>query len=121
MVSRCPSCQIQCVSIAVTLPGAAAATCVNIANEMSKWLFEWEPQVRPCSRQVWATFMDDAVGPATYKQFGGANYMWASDFPHSDSTWPESRKVVERELAGVPEDLKRKIVYENAAALYHIN
>ena len=35
-VSRWPSCQIQCVSIAVILPGAAAATCVNIASEMSK-------------------------------------------------------------------------------------
>ena len=72
-------------------------------------------------RQVWATFIDDPVGPATYKQFGGAHYMWASDFPHSDSTWPESRQVVERDLAGVPEDVKRKIVFENAATLYHIS
>ncbi len=38
-----PSCQIQWVSMAVMLPGAAAATWVNIASEMSKWLLEWEP------------------------------------------------------------------------------
>ena len=35
-VNRWPSWQIQCVSIAVTRPGAAAATCVNIASEMLK-------------------------------------------------------------------------------------
>src|SRR5579883_2094891 len=45
-------------------------------------------------RQVWATFLDDPVGPATYGFFGADNYMWASDFPHSDSTWPRSREVI---------------------------
>lgn len=71
-------------------------------------------------RQLYATFQDDPVGPAAYRLFGSTNYMWASDFPHTDSTWPESRKVVERDFAGVPDDVTRKIVFENAAALYHI-
>ena len=26
--------------------------------------------------------------------FGANNYMWASDFPHSDCTWPHSREVI---------------------------
>src|ERR1700753_1158059 len=55
LVNAWPSCQIQWVSMAVTLPGAAAPTWVNIASEMSKWLLECEPQVRPLSRQVCAT------------------------------------------------------------------
>jgi predicted TIM-barrel fold metal-dependent hydrolase len=71
-------------------------------------------------RQMFATFQDDPVGPAAYKLFGAANYMWASDFPHTDSTWPESHKVVERDFAGVPEEIRRKIVYDNAATLYGI-
>ncbi len=50
-------------------------------------------------RQLWATFQDDPVGPTTYKFFGEDNYMWASDFPHSDCTWPHSREVVERDFA----------------------
>lgn len=72
-------------------------------------------------RQLYATFQDDPVGPAAYKLFGAGNYMWASDFPHTDSTWPESHKVVERDFAGVPDDVRRKIVFENAVALYHID
>jgi predicted TIM-barrel fold metal-dependent hydrolase len=71
-------------------------------------------------RQLWATFQDDPVGPATYKFFGSSNYMWASDFPHTDSTWPNSRKVIERDFVGVPDDVTRKIVFENAAKLYRL-
>jgi predicted TIM-barrel fold metal-dependent hydrolase len=39
-------------------------------------------------RQVYATFQDDPIGPATWSFFGEDNYMWASDFPHGDCTWP---------------------------------
>ncbi len=72
-------------------------------------------------RQLWATFQDDPIGPATYKFFGEDSYMWASDFPHTDSTWPNSRRVIERDFAGVPEEVTRKIVFENASRLYHID
>lgn len=72
-------------------------------------------------RQLWGTFQDDAVGPATYKLFGADNYMWASDFPHTDSTWPNSLKVIEHDFAGVPADVTNKILFENAAKLYRID
>ena len=67
-----------------------------------------------------ATFLDDPVGPATYDFFGTHNYMWASDFPHSDSTWPRLQEVIKADFAKVPEDVTRKIVFENAAKLYHL-
>jgi predicted TIM-barrel fold metal-dependent hydrolase len=69
-------------------------------------------------RQVWATFQDDYTGPAAHAIFGADNFMWASDFPHSDSTFPESRAWIEKNFAGVPESVRRRIVYQNAVALY---
>lgn len=72
-------------------------------------------------RNVWVTFQDDMVGPMTWKLFGEDNYMWASDFPHSDSTWPHSLQVIERSFEGVPESVKRKIVCDNAAGLYRMD
>ncbi|MFP8875730.1 MAG: amidohydrolase family protein [Myxococcota bacterium] len=69
-------------------------------------------------RQVWATFQDDPVGPRTHDIFGAENYMWASDFPHSDSTFPDSHGFIERNFAGVPESVRQRIVYDNAVALY---
>ena len=72
-------------------------------------------------RQMWATFQDDPVGPKTYDIFGENNYMWASDFPHTDSTWPDSLRVIERDFADVPADVTKKIICENAAKLYRID
>ena len=53
-------------------------------------------------RQLYATFQDDPIGPSTWEYFGEDNYMWASDFPHTDSTWPESQAVIEKDFANVP-------------------
>jgi predicted TIM-barrel fold metal-dependent hydrolase len=77
-----------------------------------------EPPSFYLRRQLFATFQDDPVGPATYALFGRDNYMWASDFPHSDSTFPESRMWIDKNFAGVPEDVRRRIVRDNAAELY---
>jgi predicted TIM-barrel fold metal-dependent hydrolase len=71
-------------------------------------------------RQLWATFQDDPTGTVTYQFFGADRYMWASDFPHTDSTWPHSQDVIRRDFAGVPEEVTRKIVCANAAQLYGI-
>jgi predicted TIM-barrel fold metal-dependent hydrolase len=84
---------------------------------------ETKLQMKPSDyvrRNIWATFQDDAIGPMTYKYFGEDNYMWASDFPHTDSTWPNSLKVIQQDFNGVPEEVTRKIVFDNAARLYQI-
>ena len=69
-------------------------------------------------RNVFATFQDDPLGPGTWKFFGADNFMWASDFPHTDSTFPNSLKVIEQNFAGVPDDVTDKIVFSNANRLY---
>ena len=71
-------------------------------------------------RQVWATFQDDPIGASNAAVFGEDNCMWASDFPHTDTTWPHSHKVIERDFATVPAHITQKIVYDNAAKLYGI-
>jgi predicted TIM-barrel fold metal-dependent hydrolase len=47
--------------------------------------------------------------------------MWGSDYPHSESTFPKSREILERILAGVPEDERAKIVGDNTARLYNFD
>jgi len=71
-------------------------------------------------RNVWATFQDDPLGPGTWQFFGADNFMWASDFPHTDSTFPNSLKVIEENFAGVPPDVTDKIVFANANRLYEM-
>ena len=40
---------------------------------------------------------------------GVDDMMWGSDHPHSESTFPQSRKILAEILAGVPEDEQAKI------------
>ena len=70
--------------------------------------------------QVWATYQQDRVGLALRDFFGEDKMMWASDYPHPDSTWPDSQSIVEAETAGLPEDAKRRILRDNAKKLYGI-
>ena len=52
---------------------------------------------------------------------GAGNTMWASDYPHGDSTWPDSRKAIdESTLARLPDADRRRILWDNAAKLYAI-
>jgi predicted TIM-barrel fold metal-dependent hydrolase len=69
-------------------------------------------------RQVHATFIEDKAGIRLRDLIGVDNLMWSSDYPHTDTTWPNSLKAIDDTLAGVPEDEKRRIVGGNAARLY---
>ena len=73
------------------------------------------------ARQVFVTYEDEQVGVELIPKIGIGNVMWASDYPHGDSTWPHSRKAIdESPLASLGEEALRRIVCENAAELYGI-
>ena len=67
---------------------------------------------------VFFSFQEDDLGIQLRHQIGVDNLLWASDYPHAESTFPRSREIVERILQGVPEDEKAKIAGGNTARLY---
>jgi predicted TIM-barrel fold metal-dependent hydrolase len=69
-------------------------------------------------RQGAVTFQYDPVGLANIPFTGERCLMWGSDYPHPEGTWPNSRKILERQMAGVDEATIRKVVRDNAAELY---
>jgi predicted TIM-barrel fold metal-dependent hydrolase len=71
-------------------------------------------------RQFFVTYMDDPVGVRLYDYFGEDNYAWASDYPHAQSTFPNSRKIVDENFAGIPDRVKRKITRDNCIRLYNM-
>jgi len=70
--------------------------------------------------QVYTTFQEDPIGPLASTLYGSGNYMWASDFPHTETTWPHSRKVIEEIFEGIDENVKRRVCFENVARLFGI-
>ncbi len=71
-------------------------------------------------RQVYGTFLDDKVGVQLRNVAGAHNIMWSSDYPHSETTWPNSWKMIEEHFVGVPEDEKQRIICGNVVDLYHL-
>ena len=69
-------------------------------------------------RQGHATFGDDPVALATLDYIGETALLWGSDYPHDEGTFPHSAEVIDRIFEGYSEDIKRKVVFQNAADLY---
>jgi len=46
--------------------------------------------------------------------------LWASDYPHPVSSWPNSRAVVEASFEGVPADERELMVCGNAARIWNL-
>ncbi len=71
------------------------------------------------ARQIYVTYEDEGVGVRLIPEIGVDNVMWASDYPHGDSTWPHSRKALaESPLAALGEETLRKVTCDNAARVY---
>lgn len=69
-------------------------------------------------RQVYATFQDDVPGVRCRDLIGVTQLLWGSDYPHFDSTFPDSRGAIERNFAGVPEEERRLILRDNMVRVY---
>lgn len=69
-------------------------------------------------RQMSLTFFDDELGLRLRHELGVENILWSSDYPHPDTTWPNSRAAIEKQFAGVPADERELILSGNARRLY---
>ena len=69
-------------------------------------------------RQVWVTFQEDYVAMSLLQFYGEGHVLWASDYPHPDSTWPNSRKAIEKQMGDLAPAVRRQLTRDNAAALY---
>ena len=71
--------------------------------------------------QGYATFFDDPVGAHNFSRSGVDNYMWSSDFPHRNSPWPNSLKVIERDLGHLDPADRAKVLRDTVTKLYDLN
>ena len=69
---------------------------------------------------VWYTFQDDRAGLLTTSLFGADRFLWASDYPHQDCTWPDSKTIIDRQFEGIPDDVRHKITRQNSIDLYDL-
>ena len=87
-------------------------------------LYRFKDGMRPSDffhRNVVLSFQEDAIGIRLRDVIGVDKMMWGSDYPHSESTFPRSRKILAEILSGVPADEQAKIVGANTARVYRFD
>ncbi|HEV7734492.1 MAG TPA: amidohydrolase family protein [Candidatus Binatia bacterium] len=70
---------------------------------------------------IYTTFQDDWVAFRSVDMLNWRRLMWANDFPHSDSTWPDSQAMLAEHAAALTPEQRRAILCDNVADLYHID
>ena len=72
-------------------------------------------------RNVFVSFQEDALGVENRDVIGVDNLLWGSDYPHRESTFPETQRILGEILEGCTEEEKAKISGANCAKIYHFN
>ena len=75
---------------------------------------------RDYREHFYGCLIDDATGLGMLDVIGEDNVMIECDYPHSDSTWPNSIKLMQERLtaANLSDEVKYKILRGNAEKLY---
>lgn len=71
-------------------------------------------------RNIFVTFEEDPFGLRNRYDIGVENMCWGSDYPHPESTFPNTKNVLKHIFDGVPEHEKAKILCGNVARIYGI-
>jgi predicted TIM-barrel fold metal-dependent hydrolase len=80
-----------------------------------------EPPSTYYYRQIYGCFFRDQHGIDAIDKVGPDNVTFETDYPHTDSTWPHTKKVAEELMAGLPQDVVDKVMRTNAARMLHLD
>jgi predicted TIM-barrel fold metal-dependent hydrolase len=69
-------------------------------------------------RNFWFCAVEDPSAFAMRERIGVDKILLEADYPHCDSTWPDTQAVIEREIGGLPPDDIRRFTWQNASRLY---
>jgi predicted TIM-barrel fold metal-dependent hydrolase len=80
-----------------------------------------EPPSTYYYRQVFGCFFRDRHGIESLETIGIDNTTFETDYPHTDSTWPHTKKVAQELMAGLSDDVVYKLVRGNAIRMLELD
>jgi predicted TIM-barrel fold metal-dependent hydrolase len=66
------------------------------------------------------TFQDDKTAYQSPVMVDSDCLMWASDFPHTDSTWPWSQDVLADQTGHLTEEQRNRVLHDNVVKVFHL-
>lgn len=70
---------------------------------------------------VYGCFFDDAHGLRSLEEIGVDTVTFETDYPHSDSTWPNTKEIAERLMKDLDDEQIYKIVRGNAIRMLSLD
>jgi predicted TIM-barrel fold metal-dependent hydrolase len=70
---------------------------------------------------VYGCTVRDPFGMENLDRIGTANVTFETDFPHTDTTWPDTKAYAENELKALPDDIQYAILRGNAIKLLNLD
>ena len=71
--------------------------------------------------RVYGCFTSDYHGMKSLEAVGVDNVCFETDYPHTDTSWPDTVATVQEMLEGVPDDLAYKVVRGNAIQMLELD
>jgi predicted TIM-barrel fold metal-dependent hydrolase len=82
----------------------------------------WSDDLRPSEvlgRNFWFCTLDDpSTLDGVLERFGPDHVMFEVDYPHADSTWPDTQRLVGERVAHLPQEVVAKLTHRNAEELF---
>jgi predicted TIM-barrel fold metal-dependent hydrolase len=80
-----------------------------------------EPPSELFRRHVYGCFFNDAHGLRNLEAIGAERVTYESDYPHSDSTWPNTRQIAEEQMKELDPEVIELIVRGNAIRMLQLD
>ena len=92
--------------------------CFRYRDFTGGWTDEELHPVEVLHRNFWFCALDDAAGFEMLERIGEDRVTVECDFPHADSTWPDTQEYMHKQLGFLPGPTIEKLTWRNACELY---
>jgi predicted TIM-barrel fold metal-dependent hydrolase len=72
-------------------------------------------------QSIYVNFISDRAGIELRQMIGVDNIMLGTDYPHTDSSWPDTQRVIKEQMGDIPDDERYKICAGNAIKVFGLN
>src|SRR6266480_7737854 len=72
-------------------------------------------------QSIYANFISDRAGIELREMIGVDNIMIGTDYPHTDSSWPDTQTIVKEQMGDISEEDRSKILWKNAVKVFQLN
>jgi predicted TIM-barrel fold metal-dependent hydrolase len=69
-------------------------------------------------RNFWFCTLDNPSSWCQVDRIGVENILWEVDYPHADSSWPDTQEAVRQQLAGLSDTQRERVTWRNASELF---